>query len=239
MLPDAEVERVLVIAAHPDDADFASAGTVARWTREGIAVTYLLVTDGDAGGFDPDVPRADIPGIRRAEQTAAAAQAGVTDLRFLGYRDGTVEPTIGLRRDLARVIRQVRPDRVLTHSPDRNYAFIAPSHPDHRAVGAAAIDAVYPDARNPFAHPELLAEEGLAEWTVREMWLSGGPEANHASDVTDTLPAKLAALRAHQSQMTDPDGLTAMITEYLAANARDHGLPEGRYAELFQVISTA
>ncbi|HET7017695.1 MAG TPA: PIG-L family deacetylase, partial [Streptosporangiaceae bacterium] len=155
MLDDAEIERILVITAHPDDVDFGAAGTVATWTDAGIDVVYCIVTDGDAGGSDPSISRPDMAVLRRAEQTAAAKCVGVTDLRFLGYPDGYVEPTIALRKDLARVIRQVRPGRVLSPSPDRNYARVGASHPDHRAVGNAALDAVYPDARNQFAFPEL------------------------------------------------------------------------------------
>src|SRR5580698_3610738 len=144
VLEDSEVSRILVIAAHPDDVDFGSAGTIAGWTDAGIAVTYCVVTDGDAGGSDPSVSRPDMAVLRRAEQTAAAKQVGVHDVRFLGYPDGRVEATIGLRRDLARVIRLLRPDRVMCQSPERNYLRMGVSHPDHRAVGTAALDAVYP-----------------------------------------------------------------------------------------------
>src|SRR5262249_11041684 len=160
MLADSEIERILVIAAHPDDLDFGSAGTIARWTDAGIEVGYCIVTDGDAGGHDESGARAEVAPLRRAEQAAAAKQVGVEDVRFLGYPDGRVEPTLGLREDLARVIRQVRPDRVVCPTPERNYARIGVSHPDHRAVGSAALDAVYPDARNPFAFPGLRAHEG-------------------------------------------------------------------------------
>lgn len=113
MLKDTEVSRVLVIAAHPDDVDFGAAGTVATWTEAGIEVVYCIVTDGDAGGSDPSVGRADMAMLRRAEQVAAAKCVGVDDVRFLGYPDGRVEPTITLRKDLTRVIRQIRPDRVV------------------------------------------------------------------------------------------------------------------------------
>src|SRR5262249_16349359 len=155
VLNDTEIQRVLVFAAHPDDVDFGAAGTIARWTDAGITVSYCIVTDGDAGGHDGSVPRAEIAPLRRQGQTAARGCVGVPDLRFLGYRDGQVEATLALRKDLARVIRQVRPDRVVCPSPERNYARLPPSHPDHRAVGSSALDAVYPDARNPFAFPEL------------------------------------------------------------------------------------
>jgi LmbE family N-acetylglucosaminyl deacetylase len=237
VLDDSEIRRILVVNAHPDDVDFSAAGTVAMWTDAGIDVTYCVVTDGDAGGYDESVPRAEIPALRRAEQTAAAKCVGVSDLRFLGYPDGRVEATLGLRRDLARVIRQVRPDRLLCPSPERNYLRMPASHPDHRAVGSAALDAVYPDARNPFAFPELLAGEGLAPWTVREVWM-GGATPNHYVDVTGTFGRKVAALRAHESQTGPMEGLEDFLRGWLARNAEQAGWPEGRLAEAFQVMET-
>ena len=239
MLDDSEIQRILVIAAHPDDVDFSAAGTIALWTDAGIEVIYCIVTDGDAGGHDESVPRAEIPPLRRAEQTAAAKQVGVHDLRFLGYPDGRVEATLALRKDLARVIRQVRPDRLVCPSPERNYARLGASHPDHRAVGSAALDAVYPDARNPFAFPELLAGEGLKPWTVREVWLPGGPTPAHYVDITATFPRKVAALRAHVSQTGDMENLEEFLRGWLTRAAAQGGLPEGRLAEAFQVLNTA
>jgi len=238
MPDDAEIGRILIITAHPDDVDFGAAGTVASWTDAGIDVRYAVVTDGDAGGSDASIPRPEMARLRRAEQTAAAKQVGVHDLRFLGYPDGRVEATIGLRRDLARVIREVRPDRVVCQSPERNYARPGASHPDHRAVGSAALDAVYPDARNPFAFPELLSEDGLEAWTVREVWISGSPTPTHYVDITDTFGRKLAALRAHVSQIRDPDGLEDMLRGWLSRSAAQGGLPDGRLAEAFQVLQT-
>jgi LmbE family N-acetylglucosaminyl deacetylase len=238
VLDDAEVGRILVISAHPDDVDFGAAGTVARWTDAGIEVVYSIVTDGDAGGSDPSVSRSDMAVLRRGEQTEAARQVGVRDLRFLGYPDGRVEATLELRRDLARVIRQVRPDRVVCPSPERNYVRLGIGHPDHRAVGSAALDAVYPDARNPFAFPELLSAEGLEAWIVREVWISGTAAPTHYVDVTHTFPRKMAALRAHVSQISDRDGLEHFLRERLAQAAARGGLPEGSLAEGFQVLDT-
>jgi LmbE family N-acetylglucosaminyl deacetylase len=235
---ETEIRRVLVITAHPDDVDFGAAGTVAAWTDVGLDVTYCVVTDGDAGGSDPSVSRADMAVLRRAEQTAAAKCVGVDDVRFLGYPDGRVEATIGLRRDLARVIRQVRPDRVLCQSPERNYARIPASHPDHRAVGAAALDAVYPDARNQFAFPELLDGEGLEPWTVREVWVMAGPQPERFVDVTETFSRKVAALRAHESQTGHMDNLEEFLRGWLSRSAQLGGLAEGRLAEMFQVLQT-
>src|ERR1700730_5069530 len=179
MTPAAAVpERILTITAHPDDVDFGVAGSVAVWTAAGAHVTYCVVTDGDAGGFDPAIPRSEIPAIRRAEQTAAAAQGGVKDLVFLGYPDGRLQATLELRRDIARVIRQVRPQWVVGQSPDRLWDRLFASHPDHLAAGEATVCAVYPDARNPFAFPELATEEGLEPHTVEELWIMAAPGPN-------------------------------------------------------------
>lgn len=233
-----QISRVLVVAAHPDDVDFGAAGTVAQWTDAGLDVSYCIVTNGDAGGSDRSVSRAEMVAIRQAEQTAAAKQVGVHDLHFLGYPDGRVEPTIGLRRDLARVIRLLRPDRVVCPSPERNYVRLGVSHPDHRAVGSAALDAIYPDSRNPFAFPALLNEEKLEPWTVREVWISGSPAPTHYIDITETFGRKVAALRSHASQISDPVGLEQALRGWLGKAAEQGGLPEGRLAEVFQVLQT-
>jgi LmbE family N-acetylglucosaminyl deacetylase len=233
------VSRVLVITAHPDDVDFGAAGTIALWTDAGLEVSYCIVTNGDAGGSDRSLSRAEMTAIRQAEQTAAAKQVGVHDLHFLGYPDGQVEATIALRRDLARVIRLLRPDRVVCQSPDRNYARMGASHPDHRAVGSAALDAVYPDSRNPFAFPDLLADEKLEPWIVREVWVAGSPAPTSYVDITETFPRKVAALRCHASQISDADGLEEMLRGWLGRAAAQAGLPEGRLAEAFQVLQTA
>ncbi|MFC4111770.1 PIG-L deacetylase family protein [Nonomuraea zeae] len=239
MLPEAEINRVLVVTAHPDDADFGSAGSVALFADRGVEVTYLLVTDGDAGGNERTLDNSGMAELRRTEQLAAAKAVGVTDVRFLGHSDGQVVPSLELRRAIARVIRQVRPDLVITHHPDRNYQFIAPSHPDHRAVGGATLDAVYPDARNPYAFPELIKDEGLEAWTVREVWLNGGSTPNHFVDVTEVMDRKLAALQSHASQVSHVEGFADFVKSRFAAWAVQAGFGEGRYAEGFQVVSTA
>jgi LmbE family N-acetylglucosaminyl deacetylase len=238
-LTDDEIERVLIVTAHPDDVDFGAAGTIATWTAKGIEVTYCIVTDGDAGGFDPAVPRSEIPRIRRAEQTEAARLCGVHQVHFLGYRDGELTVSHDLRRDISRVIRQVRPRRMLIQSPERNWARIQASHPDHLAAGDAAIQAVYPDARNPFAHQSLLRDEGLDAWTVEEVWIMASPNPDHYVDVTDTIGTKLAALRAHESQTAHMDDLDGLIRGWLTLNAERFGVEPGRLVEIFQVVSTA
>jgi LmbE family N-acetylglucosaminyl deacetylase len=238
--PEQVPGRVLVVTAHPDDSEFGAAGSVARWSDAGADVTYCVVTDGDAGGFDPAVPRTEVPKIRHAEQERAAATAGAKEVIWLGYPDGRVEVTLGLRRDIARVIRRVRPDRVVSPSPERWWDLIFASHPDHLAAGEAALCAVYPDARNPFAFPELL-EEGWEPHTVAEVWLMAvGSAADSFVDITDTVDRKVAALRCHVSQEVDRDGhLDERVREWAAATAAAAGWPQGRLAEAFRRVVTA
>jgi LmbE family N-acetylglucosaminyl deacetylase len=235
--PEDGVHRVLVVTAHPDDVDFGAAGTVAAFTAAGVDVTYCIVTNGDAGGSDRTMPRVEMAVLRQDEQRAAAAVVGVSDVRFLGHPDGMVQASLGLRRDISRVIRQVRPERVITQSPERNWDAIFASHPDHLAAGEAAVCAVYPDARNPFAHPALLDEEGLEPWSVAQLWLMspGDERPGIAVDTSATFERKVAALLSHKSQIGDPEGLKQRIREWARAQAETAGLPEGSSAELFRV----
>jgi LmbE family N-acetylglucosaminyl deacetylase len=226
---------VLVVTAHPDDVDFGTAGTVAAFTKAGVEVTYCVATNGDAGGSDRAMSRSDMADLRQREQRAAAAEVGVTDVRFLGHPDGRLEPTIELRRDISRVIRQVRPERVISPSPERRWDFIFASHPDHLAAGEAAVCAVYPDARNPFAHPELLADEGLEPWTVNELWITGVDQPNIAVETTLTIERKVAALLCHKSQIADPAGVTERVKAGGLAQGEAAGLPEGACAETCRV----
>jgi len=237
MPPTDDVERVLIVTAHPDDVDFGAAGSVARWTDAGIEVSYCICTNGEAGGFDDSVPRPTMAEIRQAEQRAAAKVVGVTDLHFLGYADGRLESTIALRRDISRVIRQVRPHRVVGQSPERNFQRIYASHPDHLAAGDATLAAVYPDARNPFAHPELL-DEGFEPWSVPEMYLMSANGSDTFVEITDTVERKLDALRCHLSQLPDPDALDGLIRGWTSGNARTAGMPDGTYAEAFLRVET-
>lgn len=237
MLADSDVERVLVVTAHPDDVDFGAAGTIASWTAKGIEVHYCILTNGDQGGFD-DTPRHEMGPMRQREQRAAGAAIGVTDIEFLGHPDGHLVPTVALRGEVVRAIRRVRPQRMIISSPDRNWDMIGASHPDHMAAGEIAIQAVYPDARNPFAFPALL-EAGFEPWAVTEVWIMWHPDANHFVDITEHIDDKLRALRSHVSQTShDPDVESRVRTRTEATAARG-GLPAGRLAEAFKVVSTA
>ncbi|MBW8805570.1 MAG: PIG-L domain-containing protein [Catenulispora sp. 13_1_20CM_3_70_7] len=238
-MPDeSEIRRVLVVTAHPDDVDFGAAGTVATWTDAGIEVTYATVTSGEAGEAFPDTPRTEVGALREAEQIAAAKCVGVTDVRFLHWPDGRLTPSLELRRDISRVIRQVRPDRILIPSAELDLERIYASHPDHRAVGEAAIAAVYPDARNPWAHTELLRDEGLEPWTVPETWVMATKNATEPVDITDVFDRKIAALQAHASQIGGHQDLEGMLRNWGSAVAQKLGLEEGRIAEAFQVVNT-
>ncbi len=236
--PDDGVERVLVVTAHPDDVDFGSAGTVATFTRAGVDVAYCIVTSGEAGGSDRSISRDEMAEIRQREQRAAAEKVGVSTLFFLGYPDGRVESTLALRRDISRVIRQFRPQRVITQSPARNWDRIYASHPDHMAAGEAAAAAVYPDARNPFAHPDLLEVEGLEPHIVDELWLMAFEDPNVVVDITDSFPAKVEALLSHESQVAEREGIEKLLLEWSGAVATAAGLGAGRLGEAFRIVQT-
>ncbi len=236
--PDSSIRRALVVVAHPDDIDFGMAGTMAVLTSHGVDVAYCLVTSGDAGGDDSTHTKEERAAIRESEQTAAAAEVGVTSLSFLHWPDGQVEPTLELRKAISRVIRHHQPDLVITQNPERNFDRIHASHPDHLAAGEATLRAVYPDARNPHAFPELL-DDGFRPHTVTTVWVGGSTEPNLVVDITDTFERKVAALRRHVSQVGHREGLDEMMRAWALTNAATAGLAEGRLAETFRAINTA
>lgn len=231
------VGRVLCFAAHPDDIDFGAAGTIAAWTAAGVQVSYCIMTDGDAGGFDP-VHRPDIIALRDAEQRRAAELVGVTDIHYLHQRDGYLEPSHEVMKGVVGLIRKIRPDVVLSMHPERNWKRIQKSHPDHLAVGEAVTRAVYPAVENPFAYPEL-AEAGLGAYKLPWLWLYAGPEErdNHFVDVTEHVESKLRAIHVHVSQHPDVEAMEATVRRGMTLNAGRAGLAEGRSAEAFHVVA--
>jgi LmbE family N-acetylglucosaminyl deacetylase len=232
------INRVLVVTAHPDDVDFGAAGTIALWTDSGVEVVYCIVTNGDAGGFDPATPRSAIAGIRQAEQTAAAKELGVSELRFLGYPDGALEANLALRKAISREIRRYKPDVVLTQSSVRDFSRIYASHPDHLATGEATMCAVYPDARNPFTFTDLI-DEGFEAHSAWQVWIMGGANPNHYVDTTLQFDRKIAALRRHESQHQDPDAMVVRVRGWNESLALAAGLPEHCTAESFLIVETA
>jgi len=193
---------VLVVMAHPDDAEFSCGGTLARWTAAGAQVTYCICTNGDKGTSDPSMDPREVARIREEEQRSAAAVLGVRDLIFLGHPDGTLQPTLELRRDVVRAIRQVRPAALICPDPTRRYGPGFINHPDHRAAGEVALDAVYPSARDPLVFPELVAA-GYQPHKVLEIFIANAQDPNCAVDVGTTLETKIAALREHRSQVSE------------------------------------
>ena len=236
-LSDEEIKRILVVMAHPDDCDFGAGGTIAKWTAQGIQVSYCIITNGDQGGEESGLSLEEMPAVRQREQREAGRILGVTDIRFLNYRDGSLFPSLELRKDIVREIRRSRPDRMLIQSPERNFERIFASHPDHLAAGETALQAVYPDSRNPFAFTDLKAD-GFEPYRVREVWMTGTPTANHFVDVTETFDRKIAALHAHASQTAHNKEMATMVRAWGERNAALQGLAEGRLAEIFRVINT-
>ena len=235
-----DITRALVVMAHPDDVDFGAAGTIAHLTDAGVEVVYCMVTDGQAGGFDHSIPRPEMATIRRREQTEAAAEVGVNDVRFLGHMDGTVVADMELRHDISVVIRQVRPNVVITQLPMRNLDSTYGSHPDHIATGEATMCAVYPDARNPFAFPGKPASE-LDDWAVDEVWIpfaQGDEATTRVVDITATLERKISALMCHHSQHREPEATEERVRTWWRSIADSHGLPIGASAEVFRVVDT-
>lgn len=219
----------MVIVAHPDDAEFTMAGTVAGWAKVGCRVTYVLCTDGNAGSHEPGMTREKLAEIRRDEQRAACETLGVSDIVFLGYDDGQLQPTLDLRRDLVHLIRQHKPEVILTSDPTtlfRSDRYI--NHPDHRAAGQAALDAVAPAAAMPLLWPEVGEPH-----RVRKVYIYGNSEPNEWIDITGTIERKIAALKQHASQMGDWDP-TERIKGWNAEVGQEHGM---EYAESFRVIT--
>ena len=225
--------RALVVVAHPDDIDFGVAGTAAVLTAAGAEVIYALCTSGEAG-IPEDMDREELKALRQEEQRKAAAAVGVTDVRFLGMADGALEYNLDLRKAISRVIRQVKPDLVIGQSAERRYDRIFASHPDHLAAGRATIAAVYPDARNPHAHTDLLAE-GHEPHTVEWLWILGGPEPNLAVDITPQFDRKVTALSSHSSQVAWIDDVDALLREWASNAANKAGVAET--AELVEVFT--
>lgn len=226
-------QKAMVIVAHPDDIEFSSAGTVARWVQAGAEVIYVLVTSGDVGIAKLELTRAQATEIREAEQIAAAEMVGVKQVIFLREPDGAVENTMSLRKRLVREIRRHKPEAVICGDPTTlfvNGSYI--NHPDHRAVAGAAIDAIFPAAGQPHLFEEL-AQEGLTAHKVRKVYVNGFGGGDIYVNITDTIDLKIAALRKHVSQMGEWDP-EPMLREWSAEAAKGK---EMEYAEAYRVIT--
>ena len=223
----------MAIVAHPDDIEFSSAGTLARWVRAGCRVSYVLCTSGDVGIAEPGMTREKAAEIREAEARSAAEVVGVQEIIFLHEPDGLLQPTLDLRKKLVREIRRFKPEVVLTGDPTvvfSNATYI--NHPDHRAAATAALDAVFPASGQPNLFQEL-ESEGLFAHKVRKVYISGQNQSEMVISIDETVETKLAALRMHKSQFIDWDP-GEMVLEWMAKNAEGHGM---KYAEVFRVIT--
>ncbi len=224
---------MLLVAAHPDDPEFSSAGTVANWIKHGFEIIYVLVTSGDKGTADPNMSREQLVEIREAEQRAAAALLGVSEVVFLRFPDGELMPDLTLRGAITRMIRLYKPYVVMTHDPIAlfyNNEFI--NHPDHRAVGLATVDAIYPTARDPLQFHEHI-REGLEPHKVKEIFLWGSDQPNVLVDITETIEQKIEALKLHRSQVGDAANLPERVKMRAAQVGEAYGL---KYAEAFRRI---
>ena len=208
----------MVIVAHPDDAEFGVAGTVAKWTRRGTTFVYVICTDGSKGTDDPALTPERLVPLRKVEQRAAAKVLGVEEVVFLDHEDGTLQPTLELRRDISRQIRLHKPDAVFCPDPTSRFMrgdYI--NHPDHRAAGEAALCSIFPDARNRWMYPELLRDEGLEPFAVKEVYLSGSLAPTVWVDIAETLELKILALAQHRTQ---PDAIDPGVADMIRGWAK-------------------
>jgi LmbE family N-acetylglucosaminyl deacetylase len=235
---EAAPKRVLGIFAHPDDPEFFAGATFARWAAEGAHVMFVLATSGDKGSADPEMTGERLMEIREEEERNAAAALGVKEVIFMRYRDGELTPSLQLRRDITRLIRIKKPDIVVTCDPTVfYYGAVGINHPDHRAIGEATMDAVYPTARDRLNFPELERDEGLQVHKTRQVYLAGAKEPTVRVDVTDYVETKIASLRNHISQIADMEAMATRIKQ----RTLDPSAPEDqpRYIEQFHVITLA
>ena len=222
---------VLGIAAHPDDLDFGASGTMAKFAAEGAEVHYLIITDGSKGSDDIEITTAELVKMREAEQHVAAKLIGAKSVTFLGYPDGELEVTMQLKRDIVKVIRTIKPDVAITMDPSMLYSanrgFI--NHPDHRAAGQAALDAIFPLARDHMSFPELFAD-GYKPHKIKTVLLINFDASNFLVDISTTFETKIAALKAHASQVPDLEETRSRMTSWAA----EVGKPKGyKLAESF------
>ena len=226
-----EIQRVMVVFAHPDDAEFGSSGTVALMVKEGKEVFYVVTTDGSKGSSDPNESPERLIATRKQEQCEAARILGVSEVSFLGFSDGMLEPTLELRKAITACIRRFKPDVVIAQNPSRDLAMsLFVQHPDHLATGEATLAAIYPCARDRMTFPDLLTQ-GLEPHVVREVWIVGTGAPDHFIDISQTIETKMEALAAHASQVK-PETVKA-IPERAQRLGEPQGIP---YAEAYRRI---
>lgn|SRR5690606_34838518 len=227
-------KRVMGVFAHPDDPEFFAGATFARWAAEGAEITFVLATSGDKGSDQPDMTHERLIAIREEEERCAALALGVREVIFLRYPDGELTPSLELRRDIVRLIRMKKPDIIVTTDPTYWYGAANINHPDHRAIGAATLEAVYPTARDRLNFIELERDEGLETHKVRTVYIAGAVEPTTRVDVTDFIETKIRALYEHKSQIKDMEAMAQRIRERTLDPQAPPDAP--RHIESFRVI---
>ena len=205
--------RILGVFAHPDDPEFFAGATFAKWAADGAEITFVVATSGDKGSSDPEMTQARLTEIRECEEREAAEALGVKEVVFLRYRDGELVADLGLRRDITRMIRLTKPDIVVTLDPTVWYSRRGINHPDHRAIGAATLEAIFPTARDRLNFIEHERDEGLSTHKVTTVYVAGASEPNTIVDVTDSLETQIRSLYAHKSQISDMEKMAERIRE--------------------------
>lgn len=232
--PDwSNVHRVMVIMAHPDDPDFTCAGTAIQMIRQGIEVTYLILTNGDKGNHNPEVTRNQLIAMRKIEQRAAAELCGVKQVIFMGEEDGFLRPTFEIRKRVTREIRRIRPELIICPHPDRYLVgdgYI--NHPDHRNAGLVALEAIFPAADNPMFYPDM-ADEGYLPHKISQLYVHGDPNPNVEIEVTDDIDTKIEAILAHKSQFSNPDEMRKNFKEHWGDKQEDGSV---RHFERFRAM---
>jgi LmbE family N-acetylglucosaminyl deacetylase len=238
MSENQSVKRVMGIFAHPDDPEFFSGATFARWAAEGAEIVFVLATSGDKGSADPEMTSERLVQIREEEERNAAAALGVKEVIFLRHTDGELQPDLALRRDIVRLIRMKQPDVVVTCDPTVFwFQSRGINHPDHRAIGEAVLDSVYPTARDRLNFLELERDEGLSVHKVKQLYLAGTATITKVVDVTDYVATKINALREHKSQISNMDEMAVRVAERMLDEHSPEDAP--RYIERFHVINLA
>ena len=228
-----DVQRALVIMAHPDDPDFTCGGTATQMARRGIEVTYLILTNGDKGNHNPEITRNQLIALRKIEQRAAADTCGVKHVLFMGEEDGFLRSTPELRYRVTREIRRIRPQLIICTDPDRYFVgdgYI--NHPDHRNAGLVAIDAIFPAADNPMFYPEM-RDEGYLPHKISQLYVFGHNDANVKIDITDEIETKINAILCHKTQITEPEKAVPAWRERWGEQQEDGSV---RYYETFKAM---
>lgn len=228
-----KVQRVLVIMAHPDDPDFSCSGTVAQMARQGIEVTYMILTNGDKGNHNPEITRNQLIAMRKIEQRAAADLYGVKDVLFMGEEDGFLRPTPEIRERVTRQIRRIRPELIICPHPARYFGgkgYI--NHPDHRNAGLVALEAIFPATDNPMFYPEM-ADEGYLPHKISYLYITGDEEPNVEIDITEDINTKIQAILCHKSQIEEPETAPVRWKEQWGTKQEDGSM---RYVERFRCM---